>query len=284
MAPRKDYEVLEESAESGSNDTTSTAGTSTEHKEQNASSDFTTSCPAILEPSEDDPLFKREKIRRPLKTYRAIMRSFNSREIYENSDEPWNNGENGQQMGGRHSVCIDLLNRYKNFAVRFRNSKLVYVFQILLTLLPFSALWMGIKYSESCPGSPSLTVLTLLTGLFALILIGQWIVIKCCGPDDRPCEGQQKFLILFCFILVSGLLELEIFLFSKLSPGFDSSASNYCSKIFYDYTYYKFIAAFGSMFLVVLLYFPDYRSFASDITCSDPVTGGCYKGMMEEDE
>ncbi|KAF8788597.1 hypothetical protein HNY73_006625 [Argiope bruennichi] len=210
---------------------------------------------------EYDPLFKRETIRKPLKTYKAIMRSFTSTEVYRDSDELSNGRESGRRTGGSGSRCFDLFKRYKNFAVKVRKSKLIYILQILLMLLSFSATVMGMEYVDSCPASPSLSVLAMLTG---------------------GCDGQQRLLILLFSVLVSVMLELEIYLFSKLSFSFEPSTINYCSKVFYDYTYYKFIAAFGSMFLVVLLYFPNYRSLASGVVCSDPLAASCYLERMEE--
>ncbi|CAL1300830.1 unnamed protein product [Larinioides sclopetarius] len=269
---------LAESAGNGLKDATSKPGSSAEHKEANENSRLAT---FYLESSEDDPLFKREKIRRPFKTYKAITPTYNPIEIYVNSDESSNDGENIQHMEQRQSVCIDFFNRYRNFAIEFRNSKFIYIVQILSTLLPISAIVMGKNYAEDCPGSPNLTGLTLLTGIWTLFLIGMWIGIKCCHPEDRPCEGQQKLLILCLFISVVALLEIEIYQFSKVSPKVDPSASNYCMKVFYDYTYYKFIAAFGSMLFVVLLYFPGCSNFASGLSCAGG--GRCYDSMMDED-
>ncbi|XP_055925691.1 uncharacterized protein LOC129957409 [Argiope bruennichi] len=282
MDSNKDSGIQEEFTKGASNDSTLNPGSSTEGIEDNACLDHHTSCPAILEPSEYDPLFKRETIRKPLKTYKAIMRSFTSTEVYRDSDELSNGRESGRRTGGSGSRCFDLFKRYKNFAVKVRKSKLIYILQILLMLLSFSATVMGMEYVDSCPASPSLSVLAMLTGVFGILLIGQWMAIQWCHPDDRPCDGQQRLLILLFSVLVSVMLELEIYLFSKLSFSFEPSTINYCSKVFYDYTYYKFIAAFGSMFLVVLLYFPNYRSLASGVVCSDPLAASCYLERMEE--
>ncbi|GBM30565.1 hypothetical protein AVEN_27604-1 [Araneus ventricosus] len=120
--------------------------------------------------------------------------------------------------------------------------------EILLSIVPISAFFMGAIHIGTCPANEGVTYLVYITGIAGVFLIGCHIAYN--FTKDRKEEirnGIKTFQIITAILLM-----LEMFIFYSMSPSFENS-ENYCDETFYNYTFYMNIAAAGIVFLSVLL-------------------------------
>ncbi|XP_055925583.1 uncharacterized protein LOC129957339 isoform X1 [Argiope bruennichi] len=237
--------------------------------------EFIESCPAILEPSKDKFRSEEEITRNLLEIFSTpppLPPAFVPALIGSSSIRSFDLGIvqlSNEEQPRATTCCSAVINYYSKSAIAFRNSRVFYIFQFLLSLLPLSAIAMGIKFSQHC--SSSFPVLTLIIGAVGAMLVGVWISINIFHHSGKRCTGQQKFLVRMLFGLLAILLSIEMSLYFSTSPSYDPSDRKYCSKTFMDYTFYKYIAIAGSLVLAFIIYIPDFRGFICSFECTTPV-------------
>ncbi|CAL1300837.1 unnamed protein product [Larinioides sclopetarius] len=74
--------------------------------------------------------------------------------------------------------------------------------------------------------------------------------------QGRPCSNRQKLAVGILSIPLLICMVIEMCLAARLSPNFDPSSEDYCSKMFYDYLVGKKLISAVAIILAALLYFP----------------------------
>ncbi|XP_055925305.1 uncharacterized protein LOC129957155 isoform X2 [Argiope bruennichi] len=171
MASRYGYKLLKEKDE-GSNESISNSGSSAEAEDGNDDRGFTSSCPAVLEPSRDKSRLSREKVGRHknlLKEYvirscpqpsSRVLADFtaaisSSAEIIhegeqQNSGEHQNRNQQQQQqvVQPKTNYCTSCMNWYNKYARLIRNSWLIHIFQLFVGVESISTIIMEFIFSN----------------------------------------------------------------------------------------------------------------------------------------
>ncbi|KAF8788940.1 uncharacterized protein LOC129957155 isoform X1 [Argiope bruennichi] len=290
MASRYGYKLLKEKDE-GSNESISNSGSSAEAEDGNDDRGFTSSCPAVLEPSRDKSRLSREKVGRHknlLKEYvirscpqpsSRVLADFtaaisSSAEIIhegeqQNSGEHQNRNQQQQQqvVQPKTNYCTSCMNWYNKYARLIRNSWLIHIFQLFVGVESISTIIMGIIFFQGCEGDNAIAVLVfnILLGLSGLLLVYKWVVKVVRERSSERYWNFERDRLVWYFALVFFFLILEFIFSNEMKPiTLEARKEDFkCAKTYCDYLYCMHITNAGCLALAALLYLPDCCSYMS---------------------
>ncbi|XP_055925615.1 uncharacterized protein LOC129957355 [Argiope bruennichi] len=159
---------------------------------------------------------------------------------------------------------------YTKTAISFRNSSYIHILQFVFSYMPVSAIIMGLIFNNECPQVSFLPLLVTVLGIVGIVCIGLWIAHSYCEHCGTACSTFLKCSISVSFVLLVSMVAMETYIIGCISPSFDTSAQEYCSKTFYFYVIYKEVVSAGALILVALLYFPGSGLHTCCRDCSAP--------------